>query len=550
MSSVRPGEVTSRVSRRSLDIVDAWLWALVPALLLTAVGVGAVNGDAIRHANRFASLGWRPNPNHLLMEPVAALWYNFAGAVGWGESGVDRLKLLSFWVGGLTLALFRFLVAPAVTDERFYKNLSTAFLGGLQAYLVYWISGEPILLQMPALVVAAYALTRYFEHPDERNAAWMGAAFGLAALFFASNVVVGVFTLLALVGWSMYNDRSSLDFGIVRGFVGGALVVGTAGFVGGWLVADPGTNPLIWISRYSGDVPVSDHLFGIGELDPVSLVVAGARAVYGGVRAVVEVVPTVEAVRGETPWGLFSTGAPAVALLAGLLFVWALVRLYRSGGRGTKLAVALAGWIGGVMAFGVFYNNSDGQYFIQLTVPAAVLVAAIPQGSGGSSTTRLAACAIAGCILWNVGFAYRTYIAYPRAERLDQMTREIRGGNLVVYPGADTTGRLLHLLPDTLYDQRLSLMSWTSEYAGAEGLQLLADSMRAVLATKGDIRIVAVYGDITQGQPWSVLTQRGFSQADVLKLTEACSPVVVDSLGNGFSTRRLTGEPGCVQDLR
>jgi hypothetical protein len=204
------------------------------------------------------------------------------------------------------------------------------------------------------------------------------------------------------------------------------------------------------------------------------------------------------------------------------------------------------GWICGIVVFGLFYNNSDSQYFIQGVVPAAMIVAVVPVRFTNSVSGRLSLLALAGCLLWNVGYAYSAHISYPRAERMAALSNEVEGGGLVIYPGSDTTGHLLHLLPDTLYEERLSLMTWAGRYSSEQGLVLLADSIRRVFASGRDVRLVSVYGAPTEGQPWALLHDRGYGSSELTKLVEKCRTSSLDSTGSGFGTRRVLGEPGCL----
>lgn len=520
--------------------MDALLWAVVPALVLTVVGVGAVNGDAIRHANSFVDGSWGLNPNHLVMEPVAAAWFQLASELEWGASHVDRLKLLDIWAGGVALGLFRLLVAPAVAERRMRRNLSTLVLGGLQAFIAYWISGEPIILQVVVLVLAAHCLIRFVQAPGVARAVWTGAGFALAALFFVSNAVVGAFTLAGVSVWSSVRTDETVSFRHAGGFLLGAAGLGMAGMLAGWMAAAPGTDLWTWVTSYAGEVSLGDHVFGVEGLAPGNLAEATTRAVYGMAIAFVDVAPTVDAARGQISWGMRPAVAPIAAASVGVALLYCLYRSWRAEGQPRMLAAGMTGWVVGVIAFGIVYNNSDSQYFVQIAVPAAVLVAAVPENRRSSAPDRLALLALAASVVWNFGSAFTTQISYPRSKRLDRLGEEVRGGSLVIYPGADTVGRLLHLLPDTLYEQRLSMMTWSDRYRD-DGLDALADSIRRVLARGGDLRIVGVYDAPDERQPWSILARRGYTPAKVTGLFAEYSAAPLDSTGYGFGTRKVPG---------
>lgn len=524
---------------KASDSLDAVLWALLPALTLSIVGIGALSGDAVMHAARFTSDTWSVNPNHLLMEPIAAAWFDFAQQVGLGGTGPDRLKYLNIWSGGLSLGVFRWGVLPLLTDSRIRRNVATAFFGGGFGFLALWVSGEPHMMQMPFLVLASWAAVRYLEQPEVHRAVMTGAAFGIAALFLISNVVPAAMTLGALALWR--SVTSSAVKGTREGAAGMMMmtVVVLTGALIFWLVAKPDVGFLSWMLEYSGreSSGVVDLIYGIDVLDPVVIATAFARSLYGAALAFVNVAPTVDALRGMRP--ILSSPvvslAPVVLALAAGTIVYSVVKVAEASDLNSSgYLVVIVAWVVGVGLFGMYFNVSDDQFYFQLAVPIAMAVAMAPirSGTGRSYFSAL----VILVVLWNVSYVGVTKIGYPREARLQELKEETARAGLVVHPGNDEVGRLLSLLPDSVYRQRLTIVKIAGKHAPEKGLRLLADSLETVRAAGEDIRIIDIYNAHPQAHPWSFLQDLGYGQRRVQKVLEQYQAERLGDEGGAFDT--------------
>lgn len=521
------------------DWTDALVWTLVPTVVLAAVDIGFVSGDAVKHANAFARGTWSLNPNHLLMEPVAAAWFRFTETVGLGATGPDQLKHLSILAGAVSVGLYRGTVAPMLRSSRAARNVSTAFLCSGYAFLALWISGEPIMLQMPFLVLSSLAVLHYAMRPGPSRAGAMGATFGVAGLFFISNWVVAAFVVFALLVWRGRQAggwRPSVVEAASMG--GGTLAVGSVSMLAGWRISRPSVGLLEWVTRYAGEVPTSETVYGVGGFQLDNAVKALARGVYGSAMAVVDVSPTVAAFRGEIPVGPAAVLSPIVLLLAAAVLgflAWRYVSQQQE--RTPGLVAILAGWTLGVYAFGVYFNNSDDQFFFQLAVPLAML-------AGTTDWHRLPArmyCVIAVMLIltWNYGYVAATQVFYPRQDRLEELATETRGAALVVYPGHDEPGRLFHLLPDSVRSTRWSLMELSARHPPESGLRKLTDSIRSVLRRGGEVRIINVIDDHPLEHPWKNLSAKGYGHGEVVRALESVGYLRVAGDSGAFSVWRV-----------
>ena len=102
-----------------------------------------------------------------------------------------------------------------------------------------------------------------------------------------------------------------------------------------------------------------------------------------------------------------------------------------------------AAWLAAILGFGVFWNNSDDQFYFQMAPAFGALAARIP-GRRGRSGVVFLMLSLTG-LLWNWIDVGSKRVFYPRWQRMALLEREVRGACLVVYPGFDEAEMLLSL---------------------------------------------------------------------------------------------------------
>ncbi len=242
------------------DRIDALLWLVLPVAVLFTIPIGFVSNDGLGHSLGFASGSWHLNPNPLLFEPLGAWWQTaWKGSV---REPVDALKLLSALSGALAAGLFRWRVAPRVAETRWAANHATAWLAFSSAFLRLWVSDETHMIQMPFVVALAWLALAYLERPSFGRSLALGAAVGLAALTFISNLLLGIALGVVLSAWHLRRWEPRLALGGAVGLgLGSALVAGSV-----LLLAWPGTPRFLdWLIRYGGgpQSPRVDLAYGL-----------------------------------------------------------------------------------------------------------------------------------------------------------------------------------------------------------------------------------------------------------------------------------------------
>lgn len=489
---------------------DALLWLVLAILLLYTIPIGFVSNDGLGHSLSFARGSWHFNPNPLLFEPLGAWWQDLWERSGSQRQPVDVLKLLSALFGAMAAALFRYGVAPRLAETRWAANHATAWMAFSSAFLRLWVSDEIHMIQMPFVVLVAWTALRYLEGPSPGRSLAIGAAVGLATVAFISNLVLGATLTAATAVWHLRRREARLAAMSAASLgLGAALTAGPV-FSSVWLTVESRPGFLGWLTHYGGgQAPgrVSEAYGLVPSLE--GLAESAFRAVYGSASALVDLIPAAAAVRDRqapTPaaiLGLLAFLAASAALLHGLRNV--LRHPAKPANRGTLLLTA--GWLAAILGFGVFWNNSDDQFYFQLAPVFGALAARV-------TGRRLLALSVAG-LLWNVADVTSHRILYPRWERMALLEREVRGACLVVYPGFDEPELLLRMSPAAGPIDQMAMTRLAVQYPYEDGMRSLAGRIDRCSAGGGRVVMIDIFDTPPDRNPWKFLRRLGYDHAVV-----------------------------------
>jgi hypothetical protein len=478
-------------ARRKRDLLDALAWLVLPVLLLSLLPIGYVSADGIGQSLSFSAGFQRWNPNHLLVEPLGVWWQ---GTPGSRAEGVDRLKRLSILAGALAAGLFRFGVAGRLASSRLAANHATAWLAFSSAFSRLWVSDEIHMIQMPAVVLVALLALRYLEQPSLSRAMAAGASVTLAAAFFVSNLLLGP----ALAAGVAIHKRKLHAVGILLGTFGTIVLV----FGAVWIHSQTPNSFFDWLTRYGGGSQPArmEAAYGV-EPTLMGLAVSTARALYGSACALVDLAPAVATFRD----GLPVTPAVVFSLLAFAAASLLMAHALRDGSESTLLLVGV--WAAAVLAFGIYWNNSDDQFYFQLSVAFGALAARLPIRRG-LLVLSLAA------LLWNVIDLGTRRIFYPRRERLELLERELESAGLIVYPGFDEIEVLLELEPPRA--PAVSITGLAVRYPVEEGMRDLSTAIEQSLSNGRPIALLDLFDTPRDRSPWKFLRRMGYDHDQVL----------------------------------
>jgi hypothetical protein len=505
---------------RKEDRIDALLWLAVSSAILFTVPIGFVSNDGLGHSQSFAAGSWQVNPNHILFEPLGAWWQEAWMRSGYGGEPVDALKLLSALAGALAAALFRWGVAPRLAGTRWEANHATAWLAFSSAFLRLWVSDETHMIQMPFVVAVAWLSLRHRERPSSGRGLALGVAVGLAALTFISNLLLGATVAMALAAWHLRRreTRLAVTSAAAVGF-GAALAAGPV-FLLAW-IASPGHPSLIeWLTGYGGGrqgarVELAYGLVRSWRGGAESVV----RACYGMASALVDLTPIAAAVRDrqapspEAVLGLLVFLAAFAALFHGL---WTALREPARPANRDALLLTLS-WLVAILGFGIFWNNSDDQFYFQMA-PAFGVLAARTTARRSRAIGILLALSCAG-LLWNLIDVGSHRVLYPRQDRMALLEREARGACLVVYPGFDEPELLLAMSQPATAD-RLAITQLAIRYPANEGMRVLKGRIESCLDGGGRVVLIDLFDTPSERSPWKFLRRLGYDHATVERTLE------------------------------
>lgn len=482
--------------------IDTLLWFFLPVLLLFLVPVGFVSNDGLGHSRSFANGSWNVNPNHLLFETLGAWWQNLWVRGGSQRETVDILKLLSAVSGALAVALFRWGVAGRVAETRWAANHATAWMAFSSAFLRLWVSDEVHMIQMPFVALIAWAALHYLEKPSLGRALAIGAAVGLATLAFISNLALGATLAVAVAVWHLRRRETRLALGSAISLGLGAAMTAGPVFFGAWLSHSGSFGFLAWLTQYSGgrQSPRIAEAYGLVP-SWAGLAESALRAVYGAASALVDLIPFAASIRDHQP----PTLTAVLGLIAFLISSLALLSGLRETDRNALLLTSA--WGAAILGFGLFWNNSDDQFYFQLAPIFGLLAARITRKG-------FLALSLAG-LLWNVIDVTAHRILYPRWERMALLEREVRGACLVVYPGFDEPELLLTMSPSARSLDRIAMTQIAGSYPYEEGMRKLAGRIERCVSNGGRVVLIDIFETPPARNPWKFLRRLGYDHGEV-----------------------------------
>jgi hypothetical protein len=466
----------------SPDWRDALCWSFLSALVLLLLPIGHVSPDGLGQSHNLSAGFSRWNPNHLFVEPLGAWWMSLAD-VDSREEAVDHLRRLSILAGSLAAGFFRFGVAsrlsPSGAPSRLAANHATAWLAFSSAFARLWVMDEVYMVQMPAVVGVAWLTLRYLERPSLPRSLAAGASATLAAAFFIENLLLG--PALALALWKKPKHAAGVLLGQLA-----AMPV----FAAAWMASDTSHGFLDWMTRYGGGSVPSRVEAAYGMTD---LLESMGRALYGSACALVDLAPLVAAFRDQMDLTVPLRATAFLAACCALLFA-----------RG-RSALLLAGiWAAAVLAFGIYWNNSDDQFYVQLAVAFGALGARL---RGKAVVLGMIA------LLWNVMDVGYRRVFYPRQERLATVEKELGEAGLVVFPGFDEMDMLLALAPVA---PAVSITDYAARFPPEEGLKNLSSTIHDMLREGRPVAVVDIMDVSPSRPPWKFLQRMGYDHARVV----------------------------------
>lgn len=525
-----PGTRPAAVARERLALT------LAVGLYLVLCRTRLYSGDGVAYADQATSglLLW--NPNHLLMNPIAHAWTALVAAAPGDVPAIVGLKVLSGLVALASVLLFhRVLLALPVASAAARVGLALGFFFS-RSMLSMAVSEEFFVVQMPLLVlVLGLCLEVARDHeqgrePGRARLLAIGALTGLATCVAVNNAVLiaGIGAWAAGLGgrWrSLAGLRQAATIGA------GSAAVLLPAFTATWAASDVDTGLLRWLLSYQGEAGSEvSRLYGF-TANARDAVVACARLAFGFVNNLADGGGAGTLAKGALRGGplehvpnhaLAALGALALlvaaAALASLL-VWMARR------RRDEIVLLSAWWIAGYLAFNLFWDNSDDQFWFAL-LPILWVCASLAMGFAPGRRAERGVRGAPWALAAGVGFllaANTTFVVAPFAfvdiERGREAHRRLLSpGAVEIHPGWDHVTHLFSAAdPQDL--QRIALLD-VALGRDATGLRM-EDLPRVVEeALRGGRRvIVARLYDLDRfPNPWENLARLDWPRARIQAL--------------------------------
>ncbi|MGH0036122.1 MAG: hypothetical protein ACQGVK_13930 [Myxococcota bacterium] len=522
---------------RWLDWLGVGLVAGVYCLLLPE----APHLDGIRWTDAIAEHRLQVNPNYLLMQPIVmglhAAWETLAGP----SDSILFAKRVDVACGALSLGLMAatLRVLGVGAAVRWSCLLLTAFSYN---FLHLSTSDHIKLVTAPFLFAALHFLVLQARDPSRAWATGAGVSMALAVCTLINAVVWGV--LLVPVMWILSGPdpgRRLRDTAIFCASAG----LPALGLVLAFYAASAGDAPIWeWLTSYSANPETRGDGF-----EGVSLLTLG-RFVFAFLKNFVyapDVSAAVKALLSGSPlppasdWSVLNALATLTTGLGLTWLVGAIAVAWVRGGLGDgdrRVMWVLASMILGFALFGFAWNDSDEEFWFQLTAPIA-LAAALAVDRGVAS--RGAAGVLHG-VTFVLVLNQLVSFALPRAaepyeENLAELQTSLSGCGWILYDEADGRGELLMGLRHRTGIEPESIMFMARRH-GFELDEIVAEIDATVERTRaagGRVCVVGLFEASDYEYPWTNLAERfGISRETFVQRLAA---------RGAFERREVAGQP-------
>ncbi len=499
--------------------------ALVAVLYLFVCKTRIFSGDGMVYADQALRGEWVFNPNHLLMNPIAHWALALGRLVGLGI--VDALKLVSGAATVFSLILFHALLWRLGVASSVARWAGVGALLFSRNVLSMAISEEFFVVQLPLLLLVGLVLTNWIRGnpPGFLTPLVAGGLVGLAAAISIHNVLLAGGLAAGLLIREWVSRRPGVRPALL-------LIAATAAALVPLLVAGhhaSRTNApfLKWMTSYQGTSNTASALYGIKpELRSTGLAVL--RVPFSLVTNVADSGGFGQTLKAAMAHN-FADFVPhyGAALIGGLFWIATgvgLVLLFvrrPESALGARVTVCTLFWCIPYVVFGFVWNNSDDQFWFQVTPVLAASFAAWIEDSNtrrspSSRRRTIALVCVALLAILNTAFVIAPVSFRDVDGAVEQHAKLLGNDVLEIYPGWDTSAVLLPKAARPGYEKISLLDAALGNDPRIPNLETLSRTVRDRLERGGTVLVARLFERDAELKPWEELRALGWPRTRIV----------------------------------
>jgi len=387
------------------------------------------------------------NPYHLAHSWLGWIAFRIADGVGYDGGPLVPVQAMNALFGAAGIGLLWLLMRTA-TQGRRPAATATGIVALSYGYWAYSLGADVYAFSAMTLILALFAGYRAALESSPAAFAAFGLATGATVLAHNTNVLFGVVGAVAIL-LATRDPRPMLRYGLT--YSAGVLIVVVPLYVVALASVDANTPSEAndWLTAYaqSGE-------WGVISMESAPKAVVGAsRALVGGlsafalddVRELADRASGNQSLREETylvrdypravAVALIAVTAAAFAAMALLAARW--LRRPRLDARERTLTVLSLAWLVPYVAFVVWWEPVNPEFWIAIWVPAAILIA-VPLSSDARRSTGLVFTLLGALFIVNLAGNIAPQLTEDNdywRQRTEWYEEEVQPGDLVVTNG-------------------------------------------------------------------------------------------------------------------
>lgn len=362
--------------------------ALVPIVVFPSK---QLSGDGIVYEKFISTSNYDWNPNHLFVQPLGLLLYNFARLINSALEPVTIQKSVAFFGTIMSIFIFWSSIRKYILPGCWYSSIITFGLVYSNYFLALSNSSEFLIIQMPFLMlVLVMCFTILIKLTDNEmsnkeiiiHGMLLGFCNAIASLFFSSNMLLTCGLLIGLLCLRV-KAKYSIKIKLFAVSLGSYNILTLSNLFSIWLFFVSSGKKVTfwkWIISYRGSGEIQLGEYGGLPVNLFELIVRLLRMVFAFLQNIVYTELGVVAksrflgVQLEC-MEFYSTGEIIwwflMFIIAGAIFFFGLIAplryfLKKRDLISINIFILVSFWIASYLVFNFYWNNSDDQFWFQI----------------------------------------------------------------------------------------------------------------------------------------------------------------------------------------
>jgi len=508
------------------------------------------SGDGGVYASSIFKNQYVWNPNHLFVQPIGLVFYNFLQSLNISIHPLDAQRIIAIISAIISILIFWIALKKYILPHKWHSAIFVIGFFYSNYFLALAESSEFLMVQMPFLMII-FLISLWFIQKLIKNdlssgkIILIGLSLGLfnalATLCFISNIflILGLFFAFILI--SIKNlTRKAIQAGIIMLFSSLFLTGCTLYVTWNSFIKPISDIPFLkWFISYGGTGNVQMGTYGISTLNITNVMLRTARMIFSFLQNIAHTELGSIVKSKLTGILLDCVGFDLIQIIwwsfiffiIGTTFFFVLIWTIKNILKNKNLfyysvTIFLLIWILSFLPFNFYWNNSDDQFWFQI-LPAFWSFLAIPLSIFYQRKESLKKTLYMSTIIIFILFIIINNIVYAVLPRYQFNTKHLAyklseylpNNSVLIWPGNDRWGPVISFAKNYAEErgqlfESLSLVSLASKHPSPDSL---TKTIHNFLSKGYHVFLLRIIKPDDECVPWAELREKGWSRGLLVK---------------------------------